>query len=366
MSMKNKVFTNGGNSMKKSFKSLLTMLLVVSLLMSNFAMIATYAALDPYPVELAFNNIFVFEKWANNTLSSTIIADGVPLDKDKDGFVEDIETGSFILTKKNTAAAEVYTAFSMGTTNASENSGYYTMSVEPNTVYTFSYHLSGDMAQFTPFVFMYNSSGLYETMVSYTSPNLNGYNSFEFTTPADITSIQIRFTITDLSGKEVSATVNDITICKFDVIHENLFDFDSWANSEKSPLVASAFGYDDGIIVPNTDTDSLYMETDTDPSKTSGQLYTAFSFDSNEGYYAIDVEPNTAYTLSYNIVDCNVGDFQPYIVFNDETGAFKQYINHVTTAYGVNNFTFTTDSDVSYICKFIKRNNQAQQYICCV
>ena len=105
--------------MKKRIKPLITVLLVVAMLLPNFSMmivpnvanlVASAAEGDPYTVELAFNNIFVFEDWATNDLSSTVI-NGAGVPKQGGNMTTDIENGSFRLTKTDMVTNEIFTAF---------------------------------------------------------------------------------------------------------------------------------------------------------------------------------------------------------------------------------------------------------------
>ena len=80
---------------KVTARKLIAMLLIVAMIIPTFGMMYSSAASGD-TVELAFNNLFVLESWANNKLSSTVLADGVP---QTDGIVKDIENGSFTMTK---------------------------------------------------------------------------------------------------------------------------------------------------------------------------------------------------------------------------------------------------------------------------
>ncbi len=353
--------------MKRKVKPIITILLIVSMLMSNIAMIATYAETASYPVELAFNNIFVFEKWANNSLSSTEIIDGVPTaDKTKDGLEFNIANGSFTFTKSNMAAGEAYTAFSMGTEKATDNSSYYMMSVKPSTTYTFSYKLEGNVNSFKPFIFFYDEDGLFtgiENMVSYTTPG-NGYHSFEFNTAADVAAIQIRFTIGDNSTTRpgvtsVSANVSEIAIYETELFRTNLFDFNGWANNKNSSLETGAKGeyaggtydYTGGSVSAEKGNKSITITTnDTQPL-----FFTNFSLstdpDETQEFYMIDVEPNTMYSFSYyfqlNNVNRNV--FEIWISMYDEDGKFINFFCEKTTGVGYNSFDFLTYHNAYYI-----------------
>ncbi len=340
--------------MKKIVKPLITVLLVVALLVPTVAMLYSSAA-ESYPVELAFNNIFVFEAWANNDLSSTVIADGVP---NKGGTLEtDIQNGSFTLTKTDMDAGEIYTAFSMGTESATQNSNYYTMPVKPNTTYTFSYNVDGNIYLFTPFVFMYTDEGLFaglDTMVSYGTPGY-GNNSFKFTTPANVTGIQIRFTIGDdknegnTSQSSVYATVKDIAIFESDLLeYFNLFSLEDWANNEKS----SAAGMGTGTIETDLSSGTIKLTTEATASNT---FLTGFGIDanaSNDAYYTIDVQGSTSYTLTYSIGDNNLPGAihsQPYIVEMDSDGKMVTWYNYETPQLTGNRKEFTTQANTARV-----------------
>ncbi len=310
-----------------------------------------------YPVELAFQNLFVFEDWATNSLSSTVIIDGAAQPEDANLLETNIENGSFTLHKKNMAAGETYTAFSMSETDAALNSRYYMMSVEPNTKYTFSYNVEGTIHLFTPFVFMYTNEGLFaglDKMVAYGTPGY-GNNSFNFTTPANVTSIQIRFTIGDdttipegnSSADSVYATVKDIAIYKTELkdayfADQNLFKLVDWVSNTNSSTTPSS-GL--GTVTPNVSDGSIrFVNSGT------GYLWTGFGVDtenSNDAYYTMTVSPNTSYTLTYDLTDQNLLGpiyLQPFIVeMRDDGTCITYYAN--PTASLTNKFQFTTQAE---------------------
>ena len=236
---------------KRGLALLLAILMVVSVFSPAFpsfgSIIASALMTNSYPVELAFNNLFVFDKWAKNDLSTTVMMHG------NGELTADIENGSFVLSKTNADAAEVFTAFSLDTENADNNANYYTIDVEPNTTYSFSYTLENTTyAMFTPYVFYYNEKNLAITaddgvtplMSSASATNLNGENNWSFTTPADVDHIQLRFTVTGTGT--ATGTVKKIIICKEDVLNKNIFDFDAWANNENSNGLASGYSLANG------------------------------------------------------------------------------------------------------------------------
>ncbi len=349
--------------MKKGLSLFLALLMVVLVFSPAFPSLGGIraSAANGDPVELAFNNLFVFEKWATNKNSTTeqvLHSDGT-VTIDGATLTTDIANGSFTLTKTNASAVEVYTAFSMSADDPDYNMTYYMAELKPNTTYTFSYNLSGSFGAFTPYIFMYDNSGAYVTNV-YAQTTTAGDNSFRFTTGDNVRYAQVRFTI---NGTD--ATVNNINLYRTEIItYSNIFDFDSWASSEKSSKTDSIYGYNDGTISVDSETDSIYFATNTD-ANASGMLFTGFSLDTNDGgnagFYTIDVEPNTTYTLYYNLVNCNFLNFQPWIVYNNEAGGFLQYTNYKTPAYGENSYTFTTTAETEYVSVVfgIQHSNQA-------
>ncbi len=184
--------------MKKSIKLIMTALLLISLLVTNIAMIFSYAASGTY--ELAFDNLFVFEQWANNVKSGSVTGNGT--------ITKDIAAGSFTLT--NNSSTEVFTSHSMNPDPAG-NTGYYTMDVEPSTSYIFSYNVdSGSTTgSFDTFVFMFDASNAYVTLDTRAATNY-GVNQWTFTTTDTTETIQVRFDVNDAK----TAVVKDIRICK--------------------------------------------------------------------------------------------------------------------------------------------------------
>lgn len=335
--------------MKKFVKPLIATLLAMVLLVPTVAMLVTNAA-DGDPVELAFNNLFIFEKWATNTLSTTVITDGVP-NVEGNELTTDIEAGSFTLTKTGSSNSEVYTAFSAGASLA-DNSSYYMIDVKPNTTYTFSYNLSGSVTTFTPFIFMYDESGahLSDKMVAAQTTTL-GYNSFNFTTGADTRYVQVRFTINQ-STAESEATVSDIIICKSEIFDsyldsKNLFKIQDWANNSYSskPVDSSV-----GTITPDIAGGKIKLV-----NIANTYLWTGFGIDkaaSNDMYYTMDVQANTEYVLTYDIVDHNLLGpiyLQPYIVEMNSSGICLDYYRNETAHYTGNKFSFTTQGTTARI-----------------
>ncbi|MBQ8762675.1 MAG: InlB B-repeat-containing protein [Clostridia bacterium] len=343
--------------MKKHAKKIITALLVITLLIPTVAMLVSNAA-ETTTVELAFNNVFVFEKWANNSLSPTPILDGVALSGDaaKEAITTDIANGSFTLTKTNMDAGELYTAFSMDSANAAGNEDYYMMDVEPNTSYTFTYNVSGDLWAFTPFVFMYTDQGLFagtDSMVAYATPGY-GINSFSFTTPANVTNIQVRFTIGDNSSNHsgvssVYANVSDIAIYKTElydtyVASKNLFSLEGWAsNSLSSAPIDSNTGTITTDTVSETVTFTTAATADTYLWSGNAVLNSSTAY---TDYYSIDVEPNTSYTLTYSVIDHNLTGptyCQPWIVEYSAEGQQTALFNYEASGYLNNKKVFTTN-----------------------
>ena len=347
---------------KKVLSMLLALIMVLAVCSPAFSPIIAKAA-STYPVELGLNNHFIFEKWASNPLSTTIVS-GV--NQGGGTLTTDVSSGSFTLTKTDMSIGEIYTGHGMHETDAMKNMEYYTIPVEPNTTYSFAYNLQGTVKEFKVFVFYFDSDLLYHSLTDVKADG-NGDNSFLFTTGPEITQIQFRFTICDNQDNSTlpssSATVSNISIseCEIEYGNTNLFDFDSWANSSKSNSLASDFAYDDGTVVANKNDKSITMTTNTG-SSTSGMLFTSFSFVDNSGYYNIDVKPNTTYTLNYNITAGNALQFSPYIVRNRADGTFIDYIGYETPGYGKNSYVFETSSETEWISVVFSSSHDNQSW----
>lgn len=352
--------------MKKHFKKLITMLLVIALLVPTVAMISTNAV-GGDPVELAFNNLFIFEKWATNKNSTTVQtlvqngtnADGTPKYEtpvDADGLSIDIENGSFTLTKNDVNGIETYTCFG-GT--GTDNFSYYMAEVDPDTSYIFYYHVVGNIWSFTPYVFYYDADGNYTGKMSYYATPAYNENSFTFTTPQNAEYIQVRFTIGDTAANRTDgtftsfyATVKDIAICKAEPIlnslaPHNMFDLSGWASNAKSsvPMDPST-----GTI--NVSAGKIHFTTAATASTT---LFSGFGIDenaSNDGFYTVEVQPSTSYTLTYDINPDNtlpaLIHCQPYIVELDANNKRVNLFNIETPTLN-NKREFTTQATTARI-----------------
>ena len=122
--------------MKNTYlKKSLSLILSVCMILSCWVFVEPHdhthanAAIENFEVELAFDNIFVFDKWANNALSTTIVNDTGPVKNTT--LTIDMTNGSFTFNNPDTAK-EAYTGHGMGTgLNAAGNYQYYYMEVEP-------------------------------------------------------------------------------------------------------------------------------------------------------------------------------------------------------------------------------------------
>ena len=334
---------------KKALSLLLAMIMVVSVFspsFSSFGITANALMTNSYPVELAFNNLFVFDEWANNELSTTVMMQG-------DGnLVTDIENGSFVLSKTNANAAEVFTAFSWDTQKAANNANYYAIDVKPNTEYRFSYTLeNATYAIFTPYVFYFDkenlclpggdASGL-PLMSSASATNLNGENSWNFITPANADHIQLRFTVT--GEGTATGTVKDIIICEEELINKNIFDFDAWASNENSNGLAEGYNYAFGTHSIDTDNDTVTLNA-------TNNLSTNFIiYDNCQGYYTMDVEPNTTYVVSYNLYNSTLVGAGVALSWHKADGSFIEFANlHAENSNGLNDHYVTTPYEAAYM-----------------
>ena len=183
--------------MKKISKRLLTLCLSIAMLTLSFLSPVALAASGVY--ELTFDNLFVFEQWANHANFKVHAGDG----STNSILTTDISSGSFVLTN-NTASTEVFTAFSMSSVDL-----FYSMPVEEKTEYTFSYIANGTTTNFETFVFYFDKEGNY-TSHEATFAYQYGQNEWTFKTPEGTSYIQVRF---DNNSPQSNVTVSDIKIC---------------------------------------------------------------------------------------------------------------------------------------------------------
>ena len=355
---------------KKVLSVLLAVIMVLSVASPAFSELLGISAkaASEFDVELAFDNLFVFDHWVTNGNSMIIDNDFGTANA---GTITDIdfENGSFKFT--NNTNHNIYTRAAAGTGDKTEeNFDYYRMPVKAGASYTFSCNFTGTSPAFYPFVFFYNESNEFTgTLINGTFTGEGDY-SFNFTVPEGASYIQLRLTIAGNDTKDAYAVIKDIAVSryKFEMDSTNLFSLDSWVGSEKSDQPATSLvAYNDGRVTPqdsNSDGsyDRLYFETNVDANNGVGLFFTDFDYTSYEGYYSMDVKPNTDYTLSYNISGGNALDFQPYIVRYDSNGKFIDFINYVTLNYDVSNFTFTTTADTEYIAVVFSISHQNQSW----
>ena len=187
--------------MKKFVESVSIFCICAVLLAVNFLTPVAFAASNVY--ELAFDNLFVFEQWANNTNLKVVAGDGTTKGK----LSTDIANGSFVLTN-DTTDTEVYTSFSMSTTGI-----FFSMPVESDTEYIFAYNANGTTTSFETFVFYFDKNGEYisnESAFAYQY----GLNEWSFRTPENAGFVQVRF---DNNSPQTNVTVSDIRITEASV-----------------------------------------------------------------------------------------------------------------------------------------------------
>lgn len=182
--------------MKKVLKRISVLCVCVVLLAVSFLTPVAYAASGVY--ELTFDNLFVFEQWANHANLKVHAGD----ESTTSTLTTDITNGSFVLTN-NTTATEVYTAFSMSSVGA-----FYSMPVEANTEYVFSYVANGTTTNFETFVFYFDTEGNYVTNETKNAYQY-GLNEWSFITGDNVGYIQVRF---DNNTPQSNVTVSDIKI----------------------------------------------------------------------------------------------------------------------------------------------------------
>ncbi len=194
--------------MKKVLKRISVLCVCVVLLAVSFLTPIAYAASGVY--ELTFDNLFVFEKWAN-TANSCVVTPGTP-----GQLTTDIATGIFNLVNTATDGSETYTGF------GNALSGYYYIDIEPDTEYTFAFSVERTESKPTQnmesFVFFYDANGniLNNQWVSY-NPIHYGFSEWNFTTPSNAEYIQVRF---DNNWADSQAKVSDIRICEASIYED--------------------------------------------------------------------------------------------------------------------------------------------------
>ncbi len=182
--------------MKKLLKRISALLVCVVLFSVSFLTPVVSAASGVY--ELTFDNLFIFEQWANHPNLKVHAGDNSTTST----LTTDVANGSFVLTN-NTTGTEVFTTFSMSSVGA-----FYSMPVEEKTEYMFSYVANGTTTNFEAFVFYFDESGQY---TSHEAKNAYQYglNEWSFTTPENTAYIQVRF---DNNSPQSNVTVSDIKI----------------------------------------------------------------------------------------------------------------------------------------------------------
>ena len=187
--------------MKKSIRRIFGMCICLALIVNNlFGTIGFAASTGVY--ELTFENLFVFEQWANHP-NLSVHGSGAS----GSTITTDVTSGSFTLV--NNSNDEVFTSHSMSTVGS-----HYNMAVEPNTEYTLSYIANGTTTSFETFVFFFNAAGAYTTLQNSFATQY-GQNEWTFTTPADAYYIQVRF---DNNTPSSDVTVSNIIIRPTEVI----------------------------------------------------------------------------------------------------------------------------------------------------
>lgn len=183
--------------MIRVFKRVSIFCVCIILLAASFLTPVAYAATGVY--ELTFDNLFIFEQWANHANLKVYASDGSTTST----LTTNIENGSFVLTN-NTASTEAYTAFSMSSIGA-----FYSMPVEESTEYVLSYVANGTTTSVETFVFYFDTQGNYVSLENkFATPN--ALNEWTFTTGENIGYIQVRF---DNNSPNTNMTVSDIRIC---------------------------------------------------------------------------------------------------------------------------------------------------------
>lgn len=182
--------------MRRICKRLLGIILCLTLVTGSLLGVVGNAATTGV-YELTFENLFIFEQWANHP-DLKLFGDASA----NSTLTTDVSSGSFVIVN-NSASEEAFTTYS-----ADYAGNFYYIPVKGNTDYTFSYVANGTTTSFETFVFFYDASGTFKSIKNNYATNY-GQNKWSFTTPKDVAYIQVRF---DNNTPKSDVTVSNIVI----------------------------------------------------------------------------------------------------------------------------------------------------------
>lgn len=167
------------------------------------ATVNLYAKWTANTYELGYDNLFLFEMWANSKSGAAKAGRGA--------LSVNVQGGSFTLANTN-SAGEVFTDYGIGAP-----AGYYLMPVSANTRYTATLDVSGTItgqngAEMFLFFFSSSTNNIPNSNISGRKSDTGSF-SVNFTTPEDAAYMMIRF---DVNNPGDSLTFGNIKICKED------------------------------------------------------------------------------------------------------------------------------------------------------
>lgn len=286
------------------------------------------------------DNLFNYSEWRFSK-SAALYSNA-----DGDKLTFDEKNEALTIKQNGSGSKDVY---------ASETYGYdyYVMKAEPNTKYKLSYHVEVDKGSDQIYIFGHDAGGANTTGTMVNNGSLAAYTGFYegsgdhehiITTGSTCRYFTIRLGSTEHNS---TATFSRVSLVK----EENIFNYTEWKASYSSKLSGQKT---DGDTITFKDENQSFTVTEDGDGGTD--VYTAYS--GGTGYYKMEVEPNTVYTVSYK-VECSTGGGQFFlfgydalnntantIIYGGSSGAHFG-MRPITT--GVKTATFTTGPTCKYI-----------------
>lgn len=298
-------------------------------------------------VASTYNNYFIFPEWVA-ALSGKITNESKKFSSSKiltyDTSAKTVSV--FGSTKANWAnyPFDSETSSYYDIAKAYANKNYYTVDVEQNTAYTFSFDVvankgkaqfsivpldaRGNVVKFNP-----NYSKQYYYHSEYLS---SGHYDYQFAVSnPDVKKIQIKF---DISGTETNAQFSNIYLYKF---NSNLFDYGTFSSWSGNAAV------NNNVINVNAAKDA-----------------TVYSNDNGSRKALIEVEPKNFYNVSYHLENKSGGGLGVVRVtgFKDDktTVTFTQDYSHLDSGSYTNSFTVDEDTHYIYVAFGAKGTSSAK------
>lgn len=285
-------------------------------------------------------NLFNYSEWRfskSAALCSNANGDTITFDEKNEALT---------IKQNGSGSKDVYASESYGY-------GYYVMKAEPNTKYKLSYHVEVDKGSDQIYIFGRDAVGSNSTGTMVNNGSLaantgfyegSGDHEHIITTGSTCRYFTIRLGSTEHNS---TATFSKISLIK----EENIFSYYDWKNSKSSVLGGQKSSGD--TITFDDSNMSFTIKEDGEGEK---DVYTNYS--ASDGYYRMNVEPNTEYTVSYT-VNCSNGGGQFFVFGYDAlnhtpntliyNGSSVQHIGFRPITTGNQTATFKTGPTCKYI-----------------